>query len=474
MLVDYAMWFVLVSGWAVLGYYLLVNGLYLLVQVAGLFHLRDDLRDLTWGPMFHPFDSPFMPGISILVPAYNEAPIIVDTVQALLQLNYPTTEVIVINDGSEDETLKRLVEAFHLEQIEAQLPYEIPSEPINRVYRSTQHEDLVVVDKENGGKSDALNAGLWLAEEPLTCSIDADSIIDSDGLLKVVKPFLRDPHETVATGGTVRVANGCEIEDGVVKSVGLPRNNLAEIQVIEYLRAFYSGRLGLDQLDSLILISGAFGLFRTDVIREIGGYNTESITEDFDLVVRLHRHLSDSNRPYRVRFVPEPVVWTEVPETFAELGRQRRRWYRGLIDTLLSNRGMMGKRRYGGSGVFGMPVLFFAEVLGPLVEGAGYVIVPFAFLIGAADLNFVIFYFALTIGFGVFLSWFGVFSEVWSFRRYDQPKQIARLLGDGVIENFGYRQWKTLIAWWGLLEYLRGNTSWGKMERIGFDHGTQN
>jgi len=473
MLVDLAMRFLLVSGWVVLGYYLLVNGLYLLVQIAGLFHLRDDLRDQSWGPMFQPFDSPFVPGISILVPAHNEAPIIVDTVRSLLQLNYPSTEVIVINDGSTDETLERLVEAFDLEPIEAPVPYDVPSEPISRVFRSSTHENLLVVDKANGGKSDALNAGLWLTEEPLTCSIDADSIIDSDGLLKVVEPFLRDPHETVATGGTVRVANGCSIDGGVVKSVNLPQNNLAEIQVIEYLRAFYSGRLGLDQLDSLILISGAFGLFRTDVLREIGGYDTGSITEDFDLVVRLHRHLSDVNRPYRVRFVPEPVVWTEVPETLGELGPQRRRWYRGLIDTIVTHRGMIGRRRYGGSGMFGLPALFFAEVLGPLVEGLGYVIVPVAFLIGAADINFVIFYFALTIGFGIFLSWFGVFSEVWSFRRYNKPTQIARLLGDGVIENFGYRQWKTLVAWRALYEYVRGDTSWGQMERIGFEDRAQ-
>lgn len=218
-----------------------------------------------------------------------------------------------------------------------------------------------------------------------------------------------------------------------------------------------------------MLISGAFGVFRTDLVREVGGYETESITEDFELTLRLHRYLREQDRAYNVEFVPEPVVWTEVPESPATFSRQRRRWYRGLLDTMARHRKMIGRRRYGSPGVFGYPAFLLAEVLGPLVEGFGYVLVPLAFLIGAADASFVLLYFGLTVGFGVFLSWFGILSEVWSFRRYDRPKQVLRLLGYGILENFGFRQWKTLIAWRGLYEYLRGDTSWGEMQRSGFD-----
>jgi len=335
---------------------------------------------------------------------------------------------------------------------------------ILRTYR-----DLIVVDKENGGKADALNAGIWLTDQPLSCAVDADSLIDRDGLLQVVRPFLERPEETVATGGTVRVANGCRVEQGQIESVNLPDNMLAELQSMEYLRAFYSGRLGLDRLNSLLLISGAFGMFRTDLIQDVGGYDTDSVTEDFEISVRLHQYLKDQGREYHVEFVPEPVVWTEVPESRDVFSRQRRRWYRGLLDTMVRHRGLIGRRRYGSVGLFGYPAFLFGEIPGPLVEGFGYVIVPVAFLLGAADVEFVFVYFALTVGVGVFLSWFGVFSEVWSFRRYDRPRDIVRLLGDGVLENFGFRQWKTFIAWRGLFEYLRGDTSWGEMRRSGFD-----
>jgi cellulose synthase/poly-beta-1,6-N-acetylglucosamine synthase-like glycosyltransferase len=459
----------LLIGWFVLGYYLLVNGMYLVVHIAALFELRSDLKRRAAGTMYQRFSSPFFPGVTVVVPAYNEEAVIVENVQSLLNLNYPELEIVVVNDGSDDETLSRLRSAFDLHPIDAEIPFDIPSEPIEAVYHSEDAPGLRVIDKENGGRADAVNAGIWLAEQPLFCTIDADSIIDRDGLLQAVEPFLERPEETVATGGTIRVANGCTIENGTIKSVNLPDNRLAGLQTMEYLRAFYSGRLGLDRLNALMLISGAFGVFRTDLVREVGGYETESITEDFELTLRLHRYLREQDRAYNVEFVPEPVVWTEVPESPATFSRQRRRWYRGLLDTMARHRKMIGRRRYGSPGVFGYPAFLFAEVLGPLIEGFGYVLVPLAFLIGAADASFVLLYFGLTVGFGVFLSWFGIFSEVWSFRRYDRPKQVLYLLGYGILENFGFRQWKTLIAWRGLFEYLRGDTSWGEMQRSGFD-----
>jgi cellulose synthase/poly-beta-1,6-N-acetylglucosamine synthase-like glycosyltransferase len=459
----------LLVGWVVLGYYLLVNGVYLLVHIAALYELRADLKKRAAGTMFQRFSSPFFPGVTVVVPAYNEEAVIVESVQSMLNLNYPELEIIVVNDGSDDTTLSRLRSAFDLHPVDAPVPFDVPSEPIETVYQSTDANNLRVIDKENGGRADAVNAGIWLAEQPLFCTVDADSIIDRDGLLQAVEPFLEQPEETVATGGTIRVANGCTIENGTIDSVGLPSNRLAGIQTMEYLRAFYSGRLGLDRLNALMLISGAFGVFRTDLVREVGGYETDSVTEDFELTLRLHRYLREHGRDYNVDFVPEPVVWTEVPESRTAFSRQRRRWYRGLLDTMTRHRQMVGRRRYGSPGLFGYPAFLLAEVLGPLVEGFGYVIVPLAFAIGAADLSFVLMYFGITVGVGVFLSWFGILSEVWSFRRYDRPKQVIRLLGMGILENFGFRQWKTLIAWRGLYEYIRGDTSWGEMQRSGFD-----
>jgi len=455
-------------GVFVVGYYALINVGYLFLHVLALFELREDVRESRWNPPFRKFSTPFYPGIGIVVPAYNEETTIVESVRSMLALNYPEIEVVVVNDGSTDATLDRLVETFDLEAVEADIPFDVPAADIHDVYRSTTYEELLVLDKDNGGKSDALNAGIWLTDMPLFCAVDSDTIIDRDALLDLVTPFLKEPTTAVAAGGVIRVANGCTIEDGIVTDVSLPGTGLPGLQVMEYLRAFYSGRLGLNRLNGLILISGAFGLFQTETVREIGGYRHDTITEDFDIVVRLHRHLTEQDREYTVDFVPEPVAWTEVPSTRRVLSRQRRRWYRGMVETVITNRRMVFNPRYGRVGTLVMPFFVAAETIGPLIEGLGYVVIPVAWYFGALNLEFAIMFFLLTTGFGVFLSWFGVFSEVWSFNRYDSPWQVLRLLWYGVLENVGYRQWKTLVAWRGLFEYLRGVESWGVMERSGF------
>lgn len=461
------------TGIFVLCYYALINGYYFCIHVLALFELRDSVREASWEQPFRQFSSPFYPGIALVVPAYNEEATIKESVQAMLSLNYPELEVVVVNDGSTDETLARLIDEFDLQPLDAEVPFDVPAAEIHGTYRSTRYEELFVIDKANGGKSDALNAGIWLTEMPLFCAVDADTLIDRDALLQIVRPFLERPGTTVATGGVIRVANNCTVKDGLVKEVNLPKTGLPGLQVMEYLRAFYSGRLGLNRINGLILISGAFGLFRTDVVREIGGYRHDTITEDFDIVVRLHRYLSDQDRDYTVDFVPEPVAWTEVPASRQMLGRQRRRWFRGMVETVVTNRKMMFRRKYGRIGTIIFPFFVAAEMFGPLIEGLGYIILPLAFYFDVLSVEFFIVFFLLTTGFGVFLSWFGVFSEVWSFNRYREPSQVLRLLWYGVLENFGYRQWKTVVAWQGLIEYLRGVDSWGVMERGGFSVETE-
>jgi cellulose synthase/poly-beta-1,6-N-acetylglucosamine synthase-like glycosyltransferase len=455
-------------GLAVIGYYLVINAYYLWIHGLALLELRDDVRESNWTPPFRQFASPFYPGIGIIMPAYNESATIIESVQSMLSLNYPELEIIVVNDGSTDDTLQRLIDNFDLQTVDADIPIDVPTEEVRAVYRSTSYEELLIVDKENGGKSDALNAGIWLTDMPLFCAVDSDTIIDRDALLQLVRPFLEQPASAVASGGVIRVANECTIENGVVKSVELPKTGLPGLQVMEYLRAFYSGRLGLNRINGLILISGAFGLFRTEVVREIGGYRHDTITEDFDIVVRLHRYLIDEKREYTVDFIPEPVAWTEVPATRRVLGRQRRRWYRGMVETVVTNRAMLFNRKYGRVGTVIFPFFVAAEMFGPLIEGLGYIILPLAWYFDILNVQFFLIFFFLTTGFGVFLSWFGIFSEVWSFNRYDSPWQILRLLWYGILENFGYRQWKTIVAWQGLIEYLKGVDTWGAMERSGF------
>jgi cellulose synthase/poly-beta-1,6-N-acetylglucosamine synthase-like glycosyltransferase len=464
-----AVQFIVAFSIFVISFYIVINAFYLLTHGLALLELRDNLRESRWNPPFQMFSSPFYPGIGVVVPAFNEEATISESVQSMLSLNYPDLEIVVVNDGSTDETLAVLVEQFDLEAVDAEIPVEIPSAEIHQVYRSTLYGELLVIDKENGGKSDALNAGIWLTDMPLFCAVDSDTLIDRDALLKLVRPFLERPNTAVASGGVVRIANECTIEDGIVQSVSLPKTGLPGLQVMEYLRAFYSGRLGLNRLNGLILISGAFGLFETDTVREIGGYRQETTTEDFDIVVRLHRYLIDNDREYSVDFVPDPVAWTEVPSSLGALGRQRRRWYRGMVETVVANRGMLFNPTYGRIGAVVLPLFIAAEMFGRLIEGLGYLVLPVAVYLGVLNIEVFLAFLLLTTGFGVFLSWFGIFSEVWSFNRYDSPRQILRLLWYGVLENFGYRQWRTVVAWRGLFQYLRGVDTWGAMERTGFE-----
>lgn len=457
-----------VGAWFFVGYFLLINGSYLLIHGAAFVGAWRDKRERSVEAPYNLHESPFVPGIAVILPAYNEAPVIASSIRSLLSVEYPDFEVVVVNDGSTDETLARVRSEFDLERVDAGYPLDPPCEPITDVYRASD-ANLVVLDKENGGKADALNAGLFFTDQPLFCAVDADTIIERSALLEVVRPFLRDPERMLATGGTVRVANGCHIRDGVVKRVGLADSRLVNLQTMEYLRAFLSGRIGLSVLNSLLIISGAFGLFRTSAVREIGGYSTDSITEDMELIVRLHRHFAERDRDYRVEFIPDAVVWTEAPESRAVLARQRSRWYRGLLESLLAHRGMIGRRKYGTVGLVALPFFVLVEALGPLIEGLGYVLIPVAFFLGVLNVPFFVLFVAVALGLGTLMSWLSALTEVVSYRRYTRPRDIVAILGYGVAENILYRQWKALVAWRALVQFIRGDQSWGEMTRVGLE-----
>ena len=406
--------------------------------------------------------------VSLLVPAYNEAATIVESVRSLLKLNYGQYEIIIINDGSKDDTLQKLIRAFDLRRWDTPVRRTLRSRPIRAVYRSMKHANVVVLDKERGGKSDALNAGLNASRYPLFCSIDADSIIESDALLRLVKPFIESPQETVAAGGIVRVANGCRVEDGRVTEVRLPRSRLAVMQVVEYLRAFLAGRAGWSAARSLLIISGAFGMYRKQEIIDIGGYSSATDTEDAELVVRLHRSMSDRRHPYRIVFVPDPVCWTEVPETWKVLTTQRSRWHRGLLQTLWLYRGMIFRRRYGAAGMFGMPWFIAFELLGPVVEIVGYVLIPLAWYVGILDRTFMVLFLVVAFVMGALLSVGALLLEEMAFRRYPTWRDLLRLLAYGFLENFGFRQYMSFVKVRALVEALWRRRGWGAMERRGF------
>jgi cellulose synthase/poly-beta-1,6-N-acetylglucosamine synthase-like glycosyltransferase len=407
------------------------------------------------------------PPIALLVPAYNEEATIIENIRSLLSLDYPTLEVIVVNDGSRDATLARVIETFGLVPVERAFEASVPHRPLRGLYASRDYPNLLMADKENGGKSDALNAGINLSRAPLFCAVDADSVLETDALIRAVGPFIEDPEGTAVIGGTIRVANGCRIEGGRVVEAGLPRRILPLFQTVEYLRAFLMARIGWSRMGALTIVSGAFGIFRRTVAVAVGGYTQGTVGEDIEIVIKIHRHMIDAQRPYRIVFSPEPACWTEAPETLAVLARQRRRWQRGTLETFARHRDMLFDRRYGRIGTLGFGSILLIDVLGPPLEVAGYVLIPWFWWIGALSLDALLAFLGLTFGFGVFLSVGAVLLEELGLRRFPRTGDLARLTLAAVLENFGYRQLNNLWRIQGTWEYLRGVGGWGEMTRRG-------
>jgi len=454
-------------GAFILSYLLAVNSYYLLLMVAGFLRTRRALREIFRPDQRRLMRSPITPPISLLAPAFNEEANVAENVRSLLMLDYPLFEVILINDGSRDRTLDIVIRQFGLRPSARSFEYAVPCRTIRGVYESPTYPNLVVVDKENGGKADALNAGLNLAWYPLFCAIDADSVLEPDALLRLVRPFVEAPLETVAAGGIIRVANGCDIRAGRVRQVQLARRLLPLMQIVEYLRAFLFGRMGWSAGNSLLVISGAFGLFDKRVVVSVGGYATDTVGEDMELVVRIHRYLRDRGRRYRIGFVPDPICWTEVPETRRVLRRQRTRWQRGLIDTLWRHRALIGNPRYGAVGLLAMPGFLAFELLGPIVEFSGYVLLPLLWLAGVLSVQYALAFLLLAVLYAALVSSVAVLLEDISFRRYPRVRDLGLLVLAAVIENLGYRQ---LTTWWrvrAVWEFARGDHSWGVMERRG-------
>lgn len=407
------------------------------------------------------------PPVSLIVPCYNEQATIATSVRSLLQLEYPEFEIVVVNDGSSDATLDVLVHEFALVPFPEAYRVRLRTQPVRSVYRSARHGNIRVIDKQNGGKADALNAGINDARYPLFCSVDADSILSRDSLKRVVEPFLEDA-DTVAAGGTVRIANGCTVQEGFLVAPGLPRNPLALVQVIEYLRAFLFGRLGWSPINALLIISGAFGVFRKEAVVEAGGYRTDTLGEDMELVVRLHRQRRLAGKPCRITFVPDPICWTEAPEDLATLRRQRVRWQRGLAESLALNRGLLFHPRGGTPGWLAFPFMLVFEWFGPVVEVAGYAFMFVAFLLGIVSLQALAVFLFAAIGLGVLLSVNALLLEEISFHIYTRARDTLRLVIAVLIENFGYRQLNSLWRLYGLFRWITGaRGDWGKMRRRG-------
>ena len=412
--------------------------------------------------------SDHVPPVSILVPSYNEELTIIESVRSLLSLEYPKYEVLVVNDGSVDRTLDVLIEEFGLTALpDSELPesYALEASPIRAVYHNPEYPNLYVLDKPNGGKADALNVGINFSHYPLICTIDADSLLDRDALIRMVRVYMENPAETVAVGGNVRIANGCRIENGTVKDVRLPRKLLPMLQSIEYLKAFLGGRIGWSSVNALLIISGAFGLFRKQDVINVGGYREGFPGEDMNIVLKLHKSMLEQKRKYRIAFCPDAVCWTQAPDTLRILGSQRKRWGRGNLKNMWEFRHLFFNPKYRQIGLFAIPYNVLFETLNPYFKITGFLA-----LVGYVSMDMTKWYILLTfflvnMMISLIFNCGAMLLEEIAFRRYSKARDAWRMVAFALLLSLGYDH---LNAYWrfrGHIDFFRNKKTWGVMER---------
>jgi cellulose synthase/poly-beta-1,6-N-acetylglucosamine synthase-like glycosyltransferase len=444
---------------------------YLGLTIYSAISLRKYLRKNSYVDYNSIVASPLAPSLSVIAPAYNESRSIVDNIRTLLSLYYNNFEVVVINDGSSDDSLEKIKEAYDLEKVNYYFDYRLPCERIRGVYKSKNRsfKRLTVIDKQNGGKADTLNAGLNVCRNDLVVSIDADSIMEPDALLKLVKPFMEAKEKRViGAGGVIRIANSCEIVGGHIKKINLPKQFLPRAQVMEYTRAFLMGRMAWSELDGLLLISGALGMFDREILIQAGGYSTKTVGEDMEMVVRIRRYMTEKGLDYDVVYIPDPLCWTEVPANWKILARQRSRWTRGTMETLYTHRKLLFNRKYGKLGMLGYPYWLLFEYLAPIIEFLG--ILWFFFLVITGKLNWP--FFLLLTGFVYFFAvslsiWAVLFEEI-TFHKYERRRDVLRLVAVAFLEPLFYHPMVMLMSIKGNIDKLFNKKSWGKMDRKGF------
>ena len=416
--------------------------------------------------------SPLAPSITIIAPAYNEGLTIVENIRSLLSLQYVNYEVMVVNDGSKDDTLEKMIAAYDLVKIERDIDPEWKSKPIRGVYKSSQRSfsKLTVIDKENGGKSDALNTGIYLSENKYVGCIDVDCLLMPDSLLHVVKSFFqRSKKRVIAVGGVVRVANSCKIDGGELEEIRMPKSWLAKFQLLEYTRSFLLGRMAWGRLDSLLIISGAFGFFDREIALAIGGYDTKTVGEDMEIIFRMRKYMHERREPYTIEYIPDPLCWTEVPEDLKIFVGQRDRWSRGNLETLFKHKEMFFNSKFGRLGLLSYPYWFFYEWLAPILEVTGLISIVLFFYLGILNIDFFIAISVMVYAFAIMFSFYAILWEVYTYNQYTKTRDILTLMLFALIEPFVYHPIVTFSAIKGNYKKLFNvRSGWGTITRKGF------
>ncbi len=412
-------------------------------------------------------DSPVTPPVALIIPAFNEQDAIVQTVLSVLELNYPEKEVIVVDDGSTDGTIAQLVKQFQLTRMDLIYRPSLPAKLPTAFYFNPDRPELIVVSKPNGGKPDALNVGINMARSPYFCTVDADSLIERDALLRLIAPIVHSSVRTVVSGGVVRIVNGCTLREGRIAEIDLPKTWVERCQVVEYIRAFLFGRPGWNFLNATFIVSGAFCLMERDTTIQAGGFSTDTVTEDIDVIATIHHFMRENKRQYQMVFTTDPICWTEAPRSLSMLARQRRRWQLGLMQTVMKHNKMIWNPRFGLLGVFSMPFHAYIEAVGCVIEAFGTFLVPFSFIVGAMPLPLFLLIIFLAVGYGTLLSMGAVLLEETTLHRYPRLKHVVILMIYAIFENVGFRQIVTLFRAQGVFRYFTGLRKWEHVEHEG-------
>jgi cellulose synthase/poly-beta-1,6-N-acetylglucosamine synthase-like glycosyltransferase len=454
-----------VVGYAAVSYYALMNLYILGLSIHSALVLRRNHHLQRFGRVREMLSSRLAPPVSIVLPAYNEATGIVDALRSMSIVEYPRFEIVVANDGSQDDTLEALIEAFQLELV--RIPYrdELTTKPIRAIYRGRSGVDITVVDKENGGRADALNAGINAARYPYVLCTDADVVLDAKCLVRAMQRVVEDRERTVGVGGNIRPLNGSTVELGHLISTSVPRGMVARMQILEYLRTFICSRPGWSEWNVLPNVSGAFGIWRRSAVMSVGGFSPGHMGEDMDLTLRMHRFHIDNDIPYRIVYEPSAVIWTEVPDTARVLRRQRIRWHRGLMQIVSDFKSMLLNPRYGRVGMVTWPGYFLFEYLAPIIEFIGYLVVPTGIILNLLSPRAIIAMIAIAFGVGMLNSFIAILLDE-PYGYANSGTDTTRLVVIALAENFGLHQMTVL---WRIRALLGGRSVkvWGNMERRG-------
>lgn len=409
-------------------------------------------------------DEYFIP-VSILVPAHNEEVTIEATLRSLLSLDYKLYEIIVVDDGSADNTARVVQETFHMKHVKRPLQKKLACQPVEAVYETRAYKvPITLIRKKNGGKADALNMGINAAQYPYFLCMDADSVLQRDSLEKIVRPVLEDDN-VAAVGGAVRPCNDMVIEDGIIKQYHMPHNFLASMQVLEYDRSFLAARILFDKFNGSIIISGAFGLFKKSVVVGAGGYDPSTMGEDMELVMKLHVFCREHHMAYRVRYATDAICWTQAPEKLKDLCRQRSRWHIGLFQSMTKHRHILANPKYGMISLVSYVYFLIYELFSPYIEIFGVFTAVLAVCLSFLNWQYWVFYTVIYIVYSSILSLTAFFARVHTI---DLKLALADILKAAALCTFEVSCLRLVLAWVRMAALLKNkgrNYNWGQIER---------